>query len=118
MVRNLPGGLRMVQKQILTENVHNIIKSYRQDLAKAGISYRQLIVFGSHSKGNPKPWSDIDLCVVAQEFGADPHGSLVRLLKIRSEASLDIEPHPFTPEDLDDPWNPLAAEVRRYGISV
>ena len=73
-------------------------------------------IFGSYSKGTAKPWSDIDLCVVSKQFGQNRHTERVWLMKLRDMQTLDIEPHPYHPKDLADKWDPLAQEIRKYGI--
>jgi predicted nucleotidyltransferase len=118
MVKNLPGDISMTQKTILSEKALKVVNSYRQDLFNAGIKVDRIIVFGSQIRGNSKPGSDIDVCVVSDTFTDDLHGEMVRLLKIRSVSSLDIEPHPMRPQDLEDRFDVLAGEIRKYGVSV
>lgn len=118
MVNYLQGVNYMVKKNLLSQNIHNSIKSYSNDLKSANIPYSKLIIFGSHAKGTAKPWSDIDLCVVSDAFSDDLHGEMVRLLKIRSNDSLDIEPHPMRSEDLDNPWDPLSREIKIHGVEI
>jgi len=47
------------------------IKAYKRLLRKANISFETMIVFGSQVKGTAKPYSDIDLCVVSNNFGKE-----------------------------------------------
>jgi predicted nucleotidyltransferase len=108
----------MVQKTILNEKTIKAIGSYQKDLINAGVHVDKLIVFGSQISGSAKSWSDIDLCVVSNKFSHDLHSEMVRLLQIRSDASLDIEPHPMRPEDLEDRYDVLAVEIRKYGIVI
>lgn len=107
----------MVKKTVLTERVIQTVKSFSEDLDKANIAYDKLIIFGSHAKGNAKPWSDIDVCVVSDRFSDDMHQELVNLLKARRLNSLDVEPHPMKSQDLENPWNPLSQEIKKYGIN-
>jgi predicted nucleotidyltransferase len=108
----------MAQKTILSDQVLKSIQSYKQDLVNAGIKVDQMIVFGSQIKGDAKPWSDIDVCIVSDKFTDDLHGEMVHLLKIRSDDSLDIEPHPMRPVDLADRFDVLASEIKKYGLIV
>ena len=91
------------------------VKHYQERLENAGIKAR-LIIFGSQAKKKAKPWSDIDVCVVSDIFGINRHTERVRLMRLTDEASMDIEPHPYHPRDLADKWDPLAQEIRKYGI--
>ncbi|MEA3355081.1 MAG: nucleotidyltransferase domain-containing protein [Patescibacteria group bacterium] len=92
------------------------MKYYAARLKKAGIIPNSLIVFGSHAKGTNKPFSDIDVCVVSKKFGKNRHTEMVRLLHLTDDKTMDIEPHPYHPSDLKNKWDPLAAEILRYGI--
>ena len=68
--------------------------------------------------GTHRRESDIDLAIVSPTFGKDYHAELGRLLRLREEVSLLIEPHPFHPDDLADRWSTLAQEVRTRGIRL
>lgn len=74
-----------------------------------------MILFGSYAKGIAKPWSDIDLCVVSDDFGVDDYEETVRLKKLTATVDPMIEPHPYHPKDLDNPYDPLAHEIRTTG---
>jgi len=55
----------MAQKTILKSSIIRLVKAYGQDIAKRGIKWDQLIVFGSQAKGTQHKWSDINVCVVS-----------------------------------------------------
>lgn len=115
MVKNCEGVVFMAQKSILADTPENLIKKYRLVLKKAGITVEKMILFGSYAKGTAKPWSDVDVCVVSPDFGKDLYEERVRLIKLTGSVESMIEPHPFYPSDLIDPWNSLALEIRTYG---
>ena len=77
-----------------------------------------MIIFGSHIEGKAHSWSDIDVGIVSKVFGKDFHRELVRLLKLRGSDFLDIEPHPFSPDHINDPYDPLASGVRKYSVRI
>ena len=85
----------MAQKQDLKENLKEKILNYITLLEKEGVHIKKAIVFGSYAKGRIKPWSDIDLCLVSEQFGKHNH-----------------------PLDLKEKYDPLAAEIRKHGIVV
>lgn len=94
------------------------IRVYERALRRARIPVKRLILFGSRAKGTNRWDSDIDLAVVSPRFGRDYHRELVRLMSLRTEQTLDIEPHPMHPDDLNDRWSTFAHEVKKYGIPV
>lgn len=108
----------MVKKNVLISSVIQIVKRYGKQLLEEKIPFDQLIVFGSQAKGKAKPWSDIDVCVVSTVFGKNRHDERVRLMHARDDSLLDIEPHPFHPDELADKYDPLASEIRKYGIQI
>lgn len=92
--------------------------NYSKLLVKAGILYKKIILFGSYAKGEAKSWSDIDLCIVSNDFGKDSFSERLKLMHLKDNNTLDIEPHPYNPSDLDNRWDSLAAEIRKYGIQI
>lgn len=108
----------MAQGSVLNNHTIQTVRLYADALRRRGVVFSSLIVFGSQAKGTAKKWSDIDVCVVSSEFGNDRHTERVSLMLLRDDRLLDIEPHPFSPEDLADKYDPLASEIRKYGIRV
>ena len=105
----------MARKSILNNKPEAILKAYRRVLTEAGIVVEDLILFGSYAKGLEKQWSDLDVCVVSPNFGKDKTEEMILLKKLASPIEPMIEPHPYHPRDLADPWDPLAAEIKKYG---
>lgn len=109
----------MAIDHVLDHRILDIVRQYGLMLRHEGIPFARLIVFGSQAKGSARSWSDIDVCVVSDMFGEDRQAERVKLMRVRrNDALLDIEPHPYHPKDLEDKYDPLAAEIRRYGIPV
>lgn len=108
----------MVQKSILTNTTQSLAKKYYQELLKANVPVSQMIIFGSHAKGNPKPWSDLDICVVSPIFGKNRYQEGVRLAILAHKVDDIIEPHPYHPKDLKEKWDPLAEQIRTTGKVV
>jgi len=108
----------MVSQSILNDKQEILIQKYKKLLKRHRIPVEKMILFGSRAKGKAKYYSDIDLCIVSRIFGKDYHDELVRLMVIASEIEPLIEPHPYHPKDLKDRWDPLAAEIRKYGIVI
>lgn len=108
----------MATKSILSDTPMNLIKKYKSVLRKEGIPVSKIILFGSYAKGKAKPWSDLDICVVSNIFGKDNHAELVRLMRLTSKVDEMIEPHPYHPKDLEDPFDPLAHEIKKTGMAI
>lgn len=105
----------MAGKTILREKTKKNINKFYKALLKKNILVEKLIMFGSYAKGKPKPWSDVDICVVSPKFGKDSFEEQVFLQHLASDIEPLIEPHPLHPQELKDKWNVLAHEIRKYG---
>ncbi|MCL2194601.1 MAG: nucleotidyltransferase domain-containing protein [Oscillospiraceae bacterium] len=77
----------------------------------------QLFLFGSTASGQNHADSDIDIAVVAQDFSGDRVEDTLRLMKMRRNIDLRIEPHAFLPNDFHQ-GNPFAAEIMQHGIRI
>lgn len=108
----------MAPKTILNDTPKRLIRKYRRVLINAGIPVKQMILFGSYARGKAKPWSDIDVCVVSPSFGKNAFEEMVKLAKLTATVDTMIEPHPFSPADLNDPYDSLAQEIRTYGKRI
>lgn len=109
---------KIIQK-ILSPAMKKIISTanlFVNKVKETGIIVDKAFLFGSHAKGKPKAYSDIDICIVSPNLGRDFIEETVRLNKISSQVDSRIEAIPFHPERLNDPYDPLAFEIRKYGI--
>jgi predicted nucleotidyltransferase len=74
-------------------------------------------VFGSETRGQAGPWSDIDVAVISPDFAGDLFTAQVALLLLAAQVDDRIEPRAFTPESFT-PNDPLASEIRKTGVRV
>ena len=106
----------MVFKPILTEReVKQIAIEFKKALKKAGIKANKLILFGSYARRMPHPWSDVDFCVVSDQFGKREYDEMVKLSKIGKRVNYLIEAHPMNSNDLKQGVHPLAEEIKKTG---
>lgn len=89
----------MVQE--IYQNVDEIVHAFIQKL-KRHIRVEQVILFGSYSRGTPRPWSDIDLAVVSPDFHGGTEKDHFLLAKIAREITPQIEALPYLPEDFKE----------------
>lgn len=65
------------------------------------IRLQQVILFGSHARGEADVWSDVDLAVISPRFARMTHEEIMDLLV---EVALAVDPRveirPYTPQDL------------------
>lgn len=108
----------MAKKANLKPRILKIVKEYGEFLKKSGIKVDSLIVYGSHAKGNVKPWSDIDVCVVSSRFGKDWWREESLVTRKTVEINPAIEAVTYSPKDLAEKYDPLADQIRKTGIKV
>jgi predicted nucleotidyltransferase len=71
------------------------------DCLRRRIRIQQVILFGSHARGEADPWSDVDLAVISSDFARMTHRELMDLLvEAALAAHSTVEIRPYTPKDL------------------
>jgi predicted nucleotidyltransferase len=93
-----------------------IALQYAQIL-KSEFDVSDVFLFGSTVYGNADSDSDIDIAVVSDEFTGDVIEDTFRLMKLRRNIDMRIEPHPFLQKDFTES-NPFAREIINTGISL
>ena len=84
----------------LSENqVAKIIRGFITELRRE-IPIKEIILFGSYARGNPKDYSDIDLAVISDWFEGKPKiKNMQYLSRIAAAYNSLIEALPFTEEE-------------------
>lgn len=93
-------------------------KLFVKKVQASGIKVNHAFLFGSYAKGKAKSYSDIDVCIVSPNLGHDFIEEMVKLNTISHRVDSRIEAIPFNEERLNDPYDPLAFEIRKNSISL
>jgi len=96
----------------------NLINRYVRLIKQKGIKVSKVILFGSHAKGMAKSDSDIDIAVISSQFGRNNLKEMMLLRKLALEIDSQIEPLPFSPQDLEDRYSTLSQEIKKYGVLI
>ena len=96
----------------------DITKKYLAEVRRLGISVDRAYLFGSFAKGKVWEGSDLDVCVISNDFGVDYHFDKMRLNKAALKVNPRIEPVAYSPADFDNKYDSLVDEVKRYGILI
>ena len=76
-------------------------------------------MFGSYAKGTNNADSDIDLAIFSDDFvNMTRVDALTFLLLKASDLTIDLQPQPFTLDDLNDEDNWLVQEIEKTGIEL
>ncbi len=74
-------------------------------------------LFGSYARNSAKPWSDIDVAVVSDKF-EDYWQDKKRIGALAAKIDDNFEIHLFKSSDFENPYDPLANEIKKYGILI
>ncbi|GAB6107416.1 nucleotidyltransferase domain-containing protein [Fusibacter bizertensis] len=97
--------------------IENAIKEYLSIISKM-IPIDKAVLFGSYAKGNYNEDSDIDLAIFSSAFNNQNRIESFRLLFLEAmNFPIDLQPQPFTEDDLLNPEG-LVKEIFRTGIEL
>ena len=99
------------------DKIIKIIKKLVEEAKLDNISISQAILFGSYAKGTEKEFSDIDVAVVSEDFEGVRLFDNIKLCRTRVNTHVDIETHPYRPEDFTED-DPFVQEILKNGIRV
>lgn len=103
---------------MINNAIKSIVNQYIINVKKQGIPVQEVYIFGSYAKGTADKYSDIDVCIISKKFGYDRQKERVLLMNIRSDNDDLIEPHPFSPKDFSNPFDPLASQIKKQGLLI
>ncbi len=91
-----------------------IAKRYLALLRKHNIQFESAFLFGSAASGTMDEDSDIDIALIMRDV-SERFFLELELMKLRRTIDLRIEPHVFTPEELESPF---FTEIQQTGIGI
>ncbi len=97
---------------------NRVINQYLSRLKAETLNVKEVFFFGSRARGTSHKWSDYDICVVSPDFGRDRIAETTKLLMLAADMNENIEPHPMSVEEFNDPNNDFAKEIKRTGSKV
>ncbi len=105
---------------MVDSEIVEVVRSYVAIVRGAGIDVNRAIVFGSHSRGEATPESDIDLAIIAREFDLPrDRARTATLWRLRARTDARIEPVGVGVRQWEeDDTSPLIAVVRRDGQEI
>lgn len=96
----------------------SLAKKFKQSLLEAGVPLQSVVVFGSVARNEMHDDSDIDVAVVGNAFLSDRTEESKVVWRARRPISYKIQPLWFYPEQMEDKYSTLAAEIKKDGIEV
>lgn len=105
----------MVTRKNLKTKIAAFVETLKED-----IRVNKVILFGSFARGNPKPYSDVDLAVFSNDFKEkDEIKNMQYLFKKARFVDTSIEPHPYHPREIKHAERgSLLYEIMRTGKRV
>lgn len=93
------------------------IKKMIKESEKDNIKIEEAYLFGSYAKGTQHEWSDIDVALVSNDFIGNRILDNQNLANAILNSSIDIQSHPYRPEDFNQD-NPFIAEIMKHAIRI
>ena len=106
----------MVKKSI-DYRIMEIVKRYVEKVCKE-YQIKAIILFGSYAKGTEHKDSDIDIAVITDDIKTDRFDEEIKLMQLRWDIDLRIEPHIISISDYENNETPFVVEVKNTGIKV
>lgn len=97
--------------------IKGILLQYKSLLEKDGFPVKALILYDSYVKGNFKPYSDIDVCVISNKLLKNKDYYETYLWKKVLEVDPRIEPVGYHPRDFKD-IDPLVNEIKKEWVVI
>ena len=101
----------------IPDKIKELIIKFVEEALKDNIQISEAILFGSYANGTNNEWSDIDLAVVSNDFEGVSFYDCQKLTDAMLRTSIDIEPHPYRPEEFTTD-NPFVKEILDHGIRI
>ena len=95
-----------------------LTQKYVAAIKAVGIEVDKAYLFGSYAKGKTWEGSDIDICIVSSQFGKNYQEEKSLLNRLTLKIDVRIEPVPFNQSDFGNKYDPLVAEIKRFGIQI
>lgn len=97
--------------------IYSVINKYIERLKENHIPIWHIYLYGSYAKNTYHKDSDIDLAIFWDKDDIDGFDEDVRLMHLRWDIDLRIEPHSFARSDFDE-TNPYIKEIIRTGERI
>lgn len=109
--------VKKIIKRIRARKIMKIVKEYAEEVKK-NYDIEAVILFGSYAKGTNHKDSDIDVAIITDDFENNIFEEELKLVKLRRNIDLRIEPHLIEVEDYKTGNHPLVHEIIDTGIRV
>ncbi len=100
----------------INKSVIEIANKYTKVLQN-NLKLDEVYLFGSFVYGKQNNDSDIDIAVISNDFSGNSINDMLKLMKLRRNIDLRIEPHPFLRVDFDVS-NPFVDEIKTNGLKI
>lgn len=102
----------------MNNNPIDLVKKYLAVVRQSGIRIDRAYLFGSYAKGKIWEGSDMDVCIISNDFGKNYMKDKMLLNKAAIKIDPRIEPVAYSPKDFGNKYDSLVDEVKRFGILI
>lgn len=108
---------KTIGKKLNNQEVEAIIRRYVAELKKE-IEISDVFLYGSYAKDKANENSDIDICVISPQFGADDVEDGQYLLKKTIRIDTRLEPVGYSPGIYQREESSLIYEIKKHGRAI
>ena len=107
-----------MDKRKTLNHIKKNVRKFTQYLLKYDSNVCKVILFGSYAKKKFEKYSDIDVCVVIKDSNKNLDKEMAQFVYLSGLVDSRIEAIPYSNKELQNPDDPLAYEIRKYGIEI
>lgn len=108
--------MQSAKKKVNRQAAIKIAKQYLRLCNELNLQIKKAFLFGSVVRGSAHAYSDIDLLLVSDRFGANTLDNWKMLAPVTAKL-FSVEPHPYPSKSFLN-GDPFLAEVIKYGIEI
>ena len=101
----------------INSEIIELSKTFIKALESKNIHIEEAYIFGSYAKETNHKYSDIDLALISGSFSGVRFDDNVKIINNTPHNFVDIETHPFRPEDFTKD-NPFVEEILKDGFKI
>lgn len=108
----------MVNVVPLVEPTIQTVIDFVKEVRQQGVTIKKAYLFGSHAKGTPGEWSDVDVALVSDQFIGVRFEDIKRFIDVTiKKPYILFEVHTFSVEDFEDN-DAFVQEIIKTGVRI
>lgn len=109
--------IKTTRKTLNKSEINRIITLFKNKLEQEDVTFQRIILFGSYATGNAHIDSDIDVAVVLPfSISNNAREKIKDIIWWAKQINVKLEPHILSPNDFENRFFSLPAEIKKSGV--